>query len=1236
MKRSFLIRPWIVAVTIFAGAGVAHAATDILINQEACAIGAAGADTASCPNSLEGPGGGNVRLTAKILWNTGDDPGTVTLVDKLPIGSIFRSVAYPAGGNCSNVPAANTTITAANQTITCTLPNFSGTGESNAQRVNFLVTLPTVSTSWKNDATVSTVVAETDSTNNNLERGYTTYDASDLALSVATNPGTVNPGEPYTQTITVENKGPTNIPAAGRLEVGFTVPVGAAITNAGGGAWSCTPAKVNGIWAEGTTVTCTRPGGFNTGSNDSNLVITGAPNKSGTITTGYSVQGYEKAGANPMPDGQPDNNLDNGTVTVNDTISADMTITKSRGGAGTRALGDEVTYTITPRFLGGILPANAVVTVNDVLPAGLSFVSAAGAGWTCPDTVTNTTCSYTTAAAQDNYSNLPAITVKATVTATGNQTNTATVGIHSGATEVNNTNNTATATVTGSDTADLSATKTASNYKNGINIAVPLNTPYTYTLTARNNGPLAIPAASGNNPAIELVEKVTAGVTITGINDLNGWDCGSPSFPMTSGELTCTYSGGLANGASRNLILNAIRTTEGNAVNEACVKFAAIGGGGTPTRQDNNPNNNCDTVWVGASDETIQDNNADLSINKTADKASLFSGEDLTYTFVIHNAGPAIAKSVVLRDEFENLLPDGNTLIEVTGLGGGQTCTPALPAAGTSHVLRCELGNIAVGATQTITAKVKPLAIEEAVQRSNTAQVYSQTVVDPTPGDNESTVPTTTEVKARVDLVASKEVTTSEGGAAGAAKNAASGSKMLYTVRATNSGPSSAKNVWLRDTLPAQALLLDTPTPTDANGVCQVVTAATSNDYPVMGGGTALPAGAAGGVLECVWGDTATARYLARNAQYEVNYSMRSLPKLDVGTELDNTVTIGTVTDEPNKANNTANAKVTLTKSELDVMIQMSHDTDAISLGSTVRYSIRLKNGGPTYATNVVMTDVFPSTNAGGAASSATFTYQGNLVIKDGAGNVVADGTCTEPAAGDSVGPLACTFPVLAPGEDRVIEFDMVAASLPAGAMSGTVFHLATVQADETEYLSNGNDTAENNSTRDQTSTNRAAENADLGVTKTANPAAPTKVNRGDQITYTITVTNHGPNQSTGAQMVDQLPAGLNFVSAAGGACAENNGEIACAVGTLAKDASVTFTIVTQVANDYVGTNITNKAVLDAPGDPNSNNDEDEAETPVVVPPQGPQSIPVDNPLALLILALGMAGLFARRQRRRS
>ena len=55
---------------------------------------------------------------------------------------------------------------------------------------------------------------------------------------------------------------------------------------------------------------------------------------------------------------------------------------------------------------------------------------------------------------------------------------------------------------------------------------------------------------------------------------------------------------------------------------------------------------------------------------------------------------------------------------------------------------------------------------------------------------------------------------------------------------------------------------------------------------------------------------------------------------------------------------------------------------------------------------------------------------------------------------------------------------------------------------------------------------------ADLSVAKTV---TPTTVHKGDKATYTLVVTNHGPDAASGVIVRDQLSAGVTFVSGAGG-----------------------------------------------------------------------------------------------------
>ncbi len=111
---------------------------------------------------------------------------------------------------------------------------------------------------------------------------------------------------------------------------------------------------------------------------------------------------------------------------------------------------------------------------------------------------------------------------------------------------------------------------------------------------------------------------------------------------------------------------------------------------------------------------------------------------------------------------------------------------------------------------------------------------------------------------------------------------------------------------------------------------------------------------------------------------------------------------------------------------------------------------------------------------------------------------------------------------------------------------------------------------------------------ADLAVTK----SGAATMAAGNNITYTIGVTNNGPDDAQSVTLSDTLPAGMTFVSetqdsgpaftctnpAAGAA-----GTVSCTIPALAPGASVTFTLVGQVAASTApGTTITNTATVNS------------------------------------------------------
>lgn len=86
-------------------------------------------------------------------------------------------------------------------------------------------------------------------------------------------------------------------------------------------------------------------------------------------------------------------------------------------------------------------------------------------------------------------------------------------------------------------------------------------------------------------------------------------------------------------------------------------------------------------------------------------------------------------------------------------------------------------------------------------------------------------------------------------------------------------------------------------------------------------------------------------------------------------------------------------------------------------------------------------------------------------------------------------------------------------------------------------------------------------ERSDVTIAKAVSDAAP---EGGDQVTYTLTVTNQGTAPATGVVVRDDLPSGVTYVSSSPG-CSIAGSVLTCAVGDLAPGESVSLEIVATV-----------------------------------------------------------------------
>lgn len=174
---------------------------------------------------------------------------------------------------------------------------------------------------------------------------------------------------------------------------------------------------------------------------------------------------------------------------------------------------------------------------------------------------------------------------------------------------------------------------------------------------------------------------------------------------------------------------------------------------------------------------------------------------------------------------------------------------------------------------------------------------------------------------------------------------------------------------------------------------------------------------------------------------------------------------------------------------------------------------------------------------------------------------------CGRSAAGDRCSPAAGTFFDQAAGPffwsygaqgldfgGGHLFFDLNGAALPVTWNTANMAANGSLGA----LLLHHHNTA---GTRAEVVLLEGAPSADLSITKSMSPANPTL---GQNVTFTVTVTNNGPDAATGVLVEDILLPGLTYVSDDGGG-AYDDGLGLWTVGALAASGSATLNIVATV-----------------------------------------------------------------------
>lgn len=276
-----------------------------------------------------------------------------------------------------------------------------------------------------------------------------------------------------------------------------------------------------------------------------------------------------------------------------------------------------------------------------------------------------------------------------------------------------------------------------------------------------------------------------------------------------------------------------------------------------------------------------------------------------------------------------------------------------------------------------------------------------------------------------------------------------------------------------------------------------------------------------------------------------------------------------------------------------DISITKTDNLTNVNPGNQIRYTIQATNAGPNAVTGATITDNFPTPNplsgtinwtcatTGGATCGGSASGSGNInrVVNMPVGSTVTFTTTSGSVANNASGVLTNT----------------ANAANPAGVVDPNPANNSATDTDNILTTSN------------------------LSVTKTDNITA---ITAGGRVTYTVVVSNGGPQAVTGAVLTDTLPATFTTVSwtcstSGGSSCTPSAGSTNALSSSinLLNGGSATFTIQATLSASASGT-VANSATVAVPAnvtDPNlSNNSASDTDT-IITAPALPSLTTLDN-----------------------
>ena len=272
-------------------------------------------------------------------------------------------------------------------------------------------------------------------------------------------------------------------------------------------------------------------------------------------------------------------------------------------------------------------------------------------------------------------------------------------------------------------------------------------------------------------------------------------------------------------------------------------------------------------------------------------------------------------------------------------------------------------------------------------------------------------------------------------------------------------------------------------------------------------------------------------------------------------------------TADPDTSNDNASESTTVISAQADLGVTVSESADPVTEGHAVTYTIELTNHGPDTARGVALTNIVSPP----ADASWSLSTDGGMDCSSGSG-------------------LGCTEATIAPGDTRTLR---ITARLNE---PGTLRSSAHVRSDTADP-----DTSNDNASE---STTVISAQADLGVTvsESADP-----VTEGHAVTYTIELTNHGPDTARGVALTNIVspPADASWsLSTDGGMDCSSGSGLGCTEATIAPGDTRTLRITARL--NEPGTLRSSAHVRSDTADPDTSNDNASESTTVISADQVP------------------------------